>query len=221
MKFTHLCRTLVLGLLLSLSGFAAAEIVNINKADAGALVENLPGIGEVKAKAIVEYRKKNGKFKKIEDLLNVPGIGKSTFNNLKSEVSTTRGATKATGKKPITSTKQLGKQDKAVAKAKDKAASKTKDASKAKDKLSAKAKEANKAKDNSQAKAKKAITSTKESAKAKAAKKAKDSKTAVTDKKDKAAAEKAKAKAKAEAKAKAKKKKPVKKKKDEKKDNKK
>lgn len=215
MKFTHLFRALILGVLFSLSGIAAAEIVNINKADAGALVENLPGIGEVKAKAIVEYRKKNGKFKNIEDLLKVPGIGKSTFNNLKSEVSTTRGATKATGKKPITSTKQLGKQDKAVAKAKDKAASKTKGASKAKDKMTAKAKEASGSKDKTTAKAKEAIKESKESAKAKAAKKAKDSKAAAKDKKSKAEAEKAKAKAKA------KKKKPVKKKKDEKKDDKK
>lgn len=215
MKFTHLCRALMLSIVLGISGFATAEIVNINKADAGALVENLPGIGEVKAKAIVEYRKKNGNFKKIEDLLNVPGIGKSTFNNLKSEVSTTRGATKATGKKPITSTKQLGKQDKAVAKAQDKAASKTKDASKAKDKMDAKTKEASESKDKATAKAKKAIMDSKESAKAKAAKKAKDSKAAAKDKKSKADAEKAKAKAKA------KKKKPVKKKKDEKKDDKK
>ncbi|MEM0909982.1 MAG: helix-hairpin-helix domain-containing protein [Pseudomonadota bacterium] len=107
MNLKHYTRALIISILLTVSGVSFAELVNINKADAAALMENLPGIGEVKAKAIVSYRKKNGNFKRVEDLLNVPGIGQATFKNLKSEVSTSRGATKATGKKPITSTKQL------------------------------------------------------------------------------------------------------------------
>jgi len=49
--------------------------VNINTASAVEL-RALKGIGKKKAKAIVSYRKKNGKFKSIDDLVNVKGIGK-------------------------------------------------------------------------------------------------------------------------------------------------
>ncbi|AFI87128.1 competence protein ComEA [Aggregatibacter actinomycetemcomitans] len=59
--------------------------VDINTADAATL-ENLSGIGEAKAKAIVEYREKNGKFKNLNDLSNVPGIGDATLEKVKSHV---------------------------------------------------------------------------------------------------------------------------------------
>ncbi len=59
--------------------------VDINTADA-AILENLSGIGEAKAKAIVEYREKNGKFKNLNDLSNVPGIGDATLEKVKSHV---------------------------------------------------------------------------------------------------------------------------------------
>ncbi|GIU54031.1 MULTISPECIES: ComEA family DNA-binding protein [Shewanella] len=49
-------------------------IVNINKASATEL-QQLKGIGESKAKAIVEYRAKNGKFKNLEQLSQVSGVG--------------------------------------------------------------------------------------------------------------------------------------------------
>ncbi len=101
-------RTALLAVLMACSGTALAEMVNINKADAAALMENLPGIGEVKAKAIIKYRKEKGNFKSIDGLLEVPGIGEKTFQSLKSEVSVSKGATQATGKKPITSAKQTG-----------------------------------------------------------------------------------------------------------------
>ena len=42
----------------------------------------LPGIGETKATAIIEYREKNG-FQSIEDLKKVSGIGDSTFEKIK------------------------------------------------------------------------------------------------------------------------------------------
>ncbi|MGN1131467.1 MAG: ComEA family DNA-binding protein [Ruminococcus sp.] len=54
------------------------EIININTADASLLAE-LDLIGDFKAKKIVEYRRKYGKFKSIEDIMNVPGIGEKTF----------------------------------------------------------------------------------------------------------------------------------------------
>ena len=58
------------------------ETVNINTAEAEEF-ETLPMIGEVKAKAIVEYREKNGPFKKTEDLIKVNGIGKGTYEKIK------------------------------------------------------------------------------------------------------------------------------------------
>lgn len=59
-----------------------AGLVNLNTASATGLME-LPGIGEVKAKAIVDYRQKNGPFKTIEEITNVTGIGDKTFETLK------------------------------------------------------------------------------------------------------------------------------------------
>ena len=56
--------------------------ININKATLEEL-KQLPGVGESVAKAIVDYRSKNGKFNRIEDLKQVSGIGDSKFNNLK------------------------------------------------------------------------------------------------------------------------------------------
>lgn len=47
------------------------------------LLCQLPGIGEAKASAILEYRKENGDFTSPDELLNVPGIGESVYNNLK------------------------------------------------------------------------------------------------------------------------------------------
>lgn len=70
-------------------------IVNINKASASALSAMLVGIGPVKAKEIVAYRKKNGNFSSLKDLMKVDGIGEATFAGLKRNVSLTRGETKA------------------------------------------------------------------------------------------------------------------------------
>lgn len=61
---------------------AEAVVINLNSATAAEL-EKLPGVGPATAARIVEYRQKNGAFKKIEDLMNVRGIGEKTFLNLK------------------------------------------------------------------------------------------------------------------------------------------
>src|SRR5215217_900060 len=60
----------------------AVAAVNLNTASATQL-EELPGIGAKMALRIVEYRQKNGGFKKIEDLMNVKGIGEKAFLKLK------------------------------------------------------------------------------------------------------------------------------------------
>lgn len=58
------------------------SLVNINTASKDKLME-LNGIGEVKASAIITYRNTNGKFQKIEDILNVSGIGDAVFSKIK------------------------------------------------------------------------------------------------------------------------------------------
>lgn len=61
---------------------ADGPALNLNAATAAEL-EKLPGVGPATAARIVEYRQKNGAFKKIEDLMNVRGIGEKTFLSLK------------------------------------------------------------------------------------------------------------------------------------------
>ncbi|MGB5925287.1 MAG: ComEA family DNA-binding protein [Dehalococcoidia bacterium] len=56
--------------------------IDINRAEPW-LLEALPGIGEVSAQAIVNYRTENGPFRRIEDLFNVSGIGPATFEKIK------------------------------------------------------------------------------------------------------------------------------------------
>ena len=74
--------TMILLLFLATSAFAK---VNINTANVDELA-TLTGIGPAKAEAIVQYRKANGKFKKIEDLTGVKGIGDKIVNKIKPEV---------------------------------------------------------------------------------------------------------------------------------------
>jgi competence protein ComEA len=64
-------------------GSTATEAkININTASAEELTA-LPGIGPSYAQRIVEHREKNGPFKKVEDLLNVRGIGEKTFEKIR------------------------------------------------------------------------------------------------------------------------------------------
>ncbi|MGM1046618.1 MAG: ComEA family DNA-binding protein [Bacillota bacterium] len=56
--------------------------ININTADAAALMD-LPGIGEKKAQAIIDYRTKHGPFRTVADLLEVKGIGPKMLEKMK------------------------------------------------------------------------------------------------------------------------------------------
>lgn len=60
--------------------------VNINQASKEELAESLPGVGPVKAAAIVEYREKNGPFKSLDDLEKVKGIGPAFIKNHKDKI---------------------------------------------------------------------------------------------------------------------------------------
>lgn len=71
---------------------APAAVVNINTASADQL-NALPGVGEKMAARIIDYRQKNGGFKKVEDLMNIQGIGEKNFLKLKPLI--TVGAPKA------------------------------------------------------------------------------------------------------------------------------
>jgi competence protein ComEA len=59
--------------------------VNINTAPLAEL-ETLPGVGPSIAQRIIDFREKNGGFRKVEDLLEVPGIGPKKFEELKDHV---------------------------------------------------------------------------------------------------------------------------------------
>ena len=64
----------------------STTVININTASATDL-ERLPGIGAKTAGRIVEYRLKNGPFKKVEELMNVRGVGEKNFLKLRTQIS--------------------------------------------------------------------------------------------------------------------------------------
>jgi len=94
----------VLAVLMAPVSAIAAQVVDINRADAATMIENWKGIGEKKARAIVAYRKKNGKFSDISELANVKGIGEGLIKNNRKYMSVTKGLTKPSGKAAKSST---------------------------------------------------------------------------------------------------------------------
>ena len=75
----------VLAAAFALNMLAAHAAVDLNSATAADL-QDVSGIGPKKAEAIVEYRKKNGQFKSVDDLDKVPGFGKSTVDKVKKDL---------------------------------------------------------------------------------------------------------------------------------------
>jgi competence protein ComEA len=91
---------LALIMCLALAGTAAA-VVNVNTATKEELT-TVKGIGEKRAQEIIDYRKKNGDFKTVDELEKVPGIGPGTMKQIRSQV-TVSGKTGAD--KPADKTK--------------------------------------------------------------------------------------------------------------------
>jgi competence protein ComEA len=77
---------------------AAKAAVNLNTATIDQL-EELPGVGRATAQRILEYRQKSGGFKKIEELMNVKGIGEKSFLKLKPLIVVTVKPEKAAGER--------------------------------------------------------------------------------------------------------------------------
>ena len=114
---------LALVMCLVLAGIAAAA-VNINTASKEELT-SLKGVGDKRAQEIIDYRKKNGDFKSVDDLEKVPGIGPGIMKQIRSQVSVSG---KTTVDKPSDKAKAV---EQTKAKAPDPAKSKGPEAKKA------------------------------------------------------------------------------------------
>lgn len=74
-----LLQAVLISLFLTVTSLSAlADSVDINSADAMTISKTLKGIGLKKAEAIIAYRDTHGKFKTVDDLVKVKGIGKKT-----------------------------------------------------------------------------------------------------------------------------------------------
>ena len=78
--FKKMIAALLIALTLSAYAHAEAQPIDINTATAEQLAEFLTGVGEAKAKAIVQYREEHGAFKHPDELVNVRGIGLATVD---------------------------------------------------------------------------------------------------------------------------------------------
>jgi competence protein ComEA len=85
-----------------LAGSALAA-VNINTATKEELT-SLKGVGDKRAQEIIDYRKKNGDFKSVDELEKVPGIGPGIMKQIRSQVTVSgkTTASKPTDKAPTT-----------------------------------------------------------------------------------------------------------------------
>jgi competence protein ComEA len=165
--------------------FKGTETVNINRADAATLAAYLKGVGANKAEDIVKYRKANGKFKSIEDLKNVPGIGDETFKDNKRKLSTSRG--KSSAPEGYKLGKSSGKSKSSSKKSSSKKSTTKKSSSSSKDKDSSSKSTTSKSKKSSSSDKKSSTKSSKKksSKRSKDEKKSKKKKSSKKDKKSK------------------------------------
>lgn len=75
---------------------AALAAVNLNTASQAEL-ETVKGIGPAKARAILEYRTRNGPFQSVDELKEIKGFGDKAVNKLRAEVSVGEGSGRAAG----------------------------------------------------------------------------------------------------------------------------
>ena len=85
---------LISALSFSISAWAAVDLNTASQAE----LETVKGIGPAKAKAIIEFRKKNGDFKSVNDLDKVPGFGKKTLDMVKKDITVGNATAAAAGK---------------------------------------------------------------------------------------------------------------------------
>lgn len=109
-------KTIALLVGLVFCAMSAIAAVNVNTATQAQL-ETLNGIGPAKAKAIIDYRTKNGPFKTVEELDKVPGIGQGVLGKIKTDAAISgETSVKAVDKKPAKEEKKADKADKKVVK---------------------------------------------------------------------------------------------------------
>jgi competence protein ComEA len=75
---------------------SSAQVVDLNTADAATLSRGLLGIGETRARAIIEYRQRHGPFRSIDELALVRGIGPKTVDRNRPRLRVTAGASTVT-----------------------------------------------------------------------------------------------------------------------------
>ena len=81
---------LTVGMIPSLSAAEENDPIDLNRATARELIQ-LPGVGEVIAKRIVDFREEHGPFKRVEDLMKVKGIGEKSLEKIRPYIRVGKG----------------------------------------------------------------------------------------------------------------------------------